>query len=666
MKSTPDISRLEKLRALVDYHRSRYHEHDQPEISDEAYDSLVEELRALEAALDTPPSHAATSIGGAPASTFNKVRHEVAQWSFDNAFDEADIRAWHERVSRAASSAGVDTPIMYCVEHKIDGLKIVLTYRAGRLVLAATRGDGEIGEDITENVRMIKGVPDVLTRPIDATVIGEAWLPKNELQRINDERVQSGEPLFANPRNAAAGSLRQLDPSVVKARGIHASFYDIEGLESFPETQDEELRLIKDLGMPVAAYHAVVAGPEGIMGEYQSFLGEGRHETAYDMDGLAIKVNDRALQEVLGYTARAPRFAVAFKFPAEQATTVVEDIVLQVGRTGVVTPVAVLAPVRVAGSTVSRATLHNEDEIERLDIRIGDTVVIQKAGDVIPDIVFVLQELRTGKEEKFVFPKTIPQCGGDGSIERIPGQSAYRCVYPGGPEITRRRIEHAVSRSALRIEGLGPETINLLLEEGIIGSLDGIFTLLPGDLAGLPGIGEKASQNIIAAINAAKSPTLDKVLVALSIPHVGEETARRIAQKVGTLASLARTDAHELESVPGVGSVVADSVARWFADKQNADLAKRLDTLLSIQPVEKAAGTIFAGKTFVLTGTLPTYSRDEAKSLIIENGGTVSSSVSKKTSFVLAGSDPGEKIKDAEKLGIPVLSEADLNAMLSR
>jgi DNA ligase (NAD+) len=666
MKSTPDISRLEKLRALVDYHRSRYHEHDQPEISDEAYDSLVEELRALEAALGASPSLAATAVGGAPSPTFRKVRHEIPQWSFDNAFDGADIQAWHERVSRTAASLGMKETVMYCVEHKIDGLKIVLTYRSGRLVLAATRGDGEIGEDITENVRMIKGVPDSLSQPIDVTIIGEAWLPKSELQRINEERTRNGELPFANPRNAAAGSLRQLDPTVVKARGIHASFYDIEGLESSPQTQEEELELIKDLGLPVAPYHAVVEGPEGIMGEYESFLGERRHEAAYDMDGLAIKVNDRALQEELGYTARAPRFAVAFKFPAEQATTVVQDIVLQVGRTGVVTPVAVLAPVRVAGSTVSRATLHNEDEIERLDIRIGDTVVIQKAGDVIPDIVSVLQGLRTGKEKKFIFPKAIPQCGGDGSIERIPGQSAYRCVHPGGPLIVRRRIEHAVSRGALRIEGLGPETINLLLDEGIIGRLDDIFTLSPGDLMGLPGIGEKAAANIIAAINAAKSPTLDKVLVALSIPHVGEEMARRIAEKTVTLAALARTNADELESVPGVGSVVARSVASWFADKQNAHLAERLDTLLSIRPVETVAGGILAGKTFVLTGTLPTYSRDEAKSLIIENGGTVSSSVSKKTSYVLAGSDPGEKIKDAERLRVPVLNEDDLRAMLSQ
>jgi DNA ligase (NAD+) len=460
-KETRAQQRIMQLRALVAYHGKLYYENDAPEISDEAYDALVRELRELET---THPEYAdeaspSKTVGGAVKRQFQKVTHEYPQWSFDNIFNEAELTEWVAKVRRMLKKEGVeDESIALCCEPKIDGLKIVLTYKNGELVQGATRGDGVVGEDITEGVRVIAGIPETLSRPVDISVVGEAWLPKKELARINKEREASGETPFANCRNASAGSLRQLDVAVTASRNLHAFIYDIDYVadatmhQKAPDTQSGELRLLEELGFPVHKEEVVMTDIASAQKTYETLI-RMREDFVYEVDGMVLKVDSVPLQEVLGYTSHAPRFAIAYKFPAEEVTTHVEDIVLQVGRTGVLTPVAVLSPVVVAGSTVSRATLHNEDQIRRLDVRVGDTVILRKAGDVIPEIVSVLTELRTGKEKRYRFPKKVPTCGGDGAIERVPGESAWRCKEKGSFAQKEREFQHFVSRKAFNIEG---------------------------------------------------------------------------------------------------------------------------------------------------------------------------------------------------------------------
>lgn len=538
--------RIKRLRALVAHHAEAYHTKDAPEISDAAYDALVEELAELERANPEFAAHSpAQAVGGAVLPQFKKVTHSVRQWSFDNAFSREDMEAWDARMRKLALEHGFrKEDVDYTVEHKIDGLKIVLTYKKGNLVLAATRGNGQIGEDITENVKTIRSIPHTLARPVDCVIVGEAWLPKGELSRINKEREKRGEPLFANTRNAAAGSLRQLDSRIAASRRLEAFLYDIDafdgkaaGVEA-PKTQEEELRLLKKLGCPVNPESKYAKSVEEVVALYENE--RSRHsEKEYGMDGLVVKVNSISIQERLGYTAKSPRWGIAYKFPAEQATTTLLDIAFQVGRTGVITPVAHLKPVRVAGSTVSRATLHNEDEIKRLDVRIGDTVIIQKAGDVIPDIVRVLTELRTGKEKPFTFPKTIAACGEDGRIERVPGSAAWRCVNPDSPERRRRTFEYFVSKKGFDIAGLGEKTASALLDSGLVQTFDDIFSLTEGDFLTLPGFADISAKKACEAVRrAAKSVPLARLLTALSIEHVGEETARDLARHFGTLKKI--------------------------------------------------------------------------------------------------------------------------------
>lgn len=662
--------RVQQLRAVIGKHQHLYHVLDRPEISDEAYDALMEELRALEErfpSLKTPDSPT-ERVGGEPLDAFRKVAHEVRQWSFDNVFDHKGLVAWEARVKRLISFAGDKSrsPLRYCVELKIDGLKIVLTYKKGIFVRGATRGNGIVGEDITSNLRTIGSIPLKLPKNIDLIAVGEAWLSKNELERINHEREKKGDPLFANTRNAAAGSLRQLDPRIAAMRRLDSFIYDIDRLkgEKHPETQDGELDLLRELGFRVNPHRRVVEGFSGVEEFYRAWVKK-KNAEPYGIDGIVIKIDSRTLQEELGYTGKSPRWGIAYKFPAEQVTTVVEDIVLQVGRTGVVTPVAHLKPVLVAGSTVSRATLHNEDEIKRLDVRIGDTVILQKAGDVIPDIVSVVKELRTGKEKPYVFPNHVPDCGG--RIERIPGQVAYRCKNRNSFSQKRRTFYHFVSKHAFDIEKMGPRVVDALLDNNLLASYADIFTLKKGDLLALPRFGEKSAENLLASIAEARTIELPRFLVALSIEHVGEEIAYDIARSLGTIEVIARARVEDFDRIEGVGPIVARSLAVWFSDPEHKKELAALLRQVKVVPVASAhnrSSSAFAGKTFVLTGTLASLARDEAKKKIRERGGTVSSSVSAHTDAVIAGEDSGSKRQIAEQLGIRILTEEEFIKLL--
>ncbi|HLC95138.1 MAG TPA: NAD-dependent DNA ligase LigA, partial [Patescibacteria group bacterium] len=518
--------RIEQLSREIDVHRAKYHTLDQPTISDEAYDSLMNELGHLERTFPLLRSQTSPTlrVGGAPLPAFRKVRHSTRQWSFDDVFDYTELQEWEQKVKNLLSKnikyQSSDTTLEYICELKIDGLKIILTYENGVLVRAATRGDGEVGEEVTENVRTIHSIPLQLKKPLNITVVGEVWLAEQELVRINAERRASGEPLFANARNAAAGSIRQLDSKITAQRRLDSFVYDIDKIESnikhqtsnIPATQREELEILKTLGFNVNPHYRVCHSVANIEAYYQEWSKK-RHSLPYGLDGIVIKVNERHLQETLGYTGKSPRFGVAYKFPAEQATTIVEDVQVQIGRTGVLTPVAHLRPVRIAGSVVSRATLHNFDEIARLDVRIGDTVIIQKAGDVIPDVVQVLKDLRTGKEKEFRFPTHFPLCGGDGRIERIPGQVAYRCVAKNSYSQQKRKLEHFVSKKAFDVDGLGPKLIAQLMNAEIISNFDDIFTIKKGDLETLPRFGDKSMKNLLGAIDKARDVTLTRFII---------------------------------------------------------------------------------------------------------------------------------------------------------
>lgn len=664
--------RIKKLRESINKHRSLYHTDDSPEISDSAYDTLIKELEELEEAhpefkIKGSPSE---RVGAEPLKAFMKVKHNVPQWSFNDAFDEADIRAFDARVvknlTQFFNQGTEEIKPEYILELKIDGLKVVLTYIDGVLVTAATRGDGTVGENVTQNVRTIESVPLKLNRKVSIIVEGEIWMSKTTLKIINKERVKNGEEAFANARNVAAGSIRQLDSSITASRKLETFIYDIADLkdEIFPQSQEAELNLLKELGFKVNPHYTKTTDIEGVI-KYWKQWEKKKDKEDYLIDGVVVKVNNREYQEALGYTGKAPRFGIAFKFEAEQVTTVVENITLQLGRTGVLTPVAILRPVLVAGSVVSRATLHNEDEIKRLDIRIGDTVIIQKAGDVIPDVVRVLTELRTGKEKIFKFPTHFALCGGDGRIERIPGQAAYRCVAKDSFEQQRRKLHYFTSKRVFDIAGMGPKVIDALLEAELISSFDDIFTLEKGDLETLPRFGEKSVDKLLKAIEAARSVTLGRFIASLSIPQVGEETARDLANHFGTPKQFAEATYEEFEKIDGVGPIVSQAIVNWFNDTENKKLYERLLSQVKIEKIENnKTNQKLRGLTFVLTGTLPTLERDKAKDMIISHGGYVSGSVSKKTSFVLAGENAGEKLEKARELGVKIISEQEFLDML--
>ena len=656
------LARLFVLRKAIEKHRYLYHVLDQSEISPEALDSLKHELVQIEAAypeLVTPDSPS-QRVAGEPMKEFKKVPHKVSQWSFNDAFSEEDMREFDTRVKRFLKDAyGHEVTPTYTCELKIDGLKLVLEYQNGQLVVGATRGDGKVGEDVTSNARTIDSVPLSLTQPLSLIVEGEVYMPKSELERQNKARIKNGEEPFANPRNIAAGSMRQLDPRIAAERHLDVFVYDI-GMSSseIPATQSEELALLKKLGFKVNPHFKQCKDIDAVIAFWNTWKKKAPKED-YWIDGVVVKVNEKEYQDAIGYTGKAPRFGIAFKFPAEQVTTVVEDIVLQVGRTGVVTPVAHLRPVSVAGSVVSRATLHNEDEIKRLDVRIGDTVVLQKSGDVIPDIMSVVTDMRTGKEKKFTFPEYVEDCGG--AIERIPGQVAYRCVNKNSFAQKRRKFYYFVSKKAFDVDGCGPKVIDALLEAELIGNIDDLFTLTLGDVLTLPRFAQKSAENLIEGIDKARHITLGKFLTALSIEHVGEETAHDLAEHFGSIEKLRIASVETLSAISGVGDVVAHSLVSWFIDPHHSALLDRLLEQVTLENPKKGTKKSgpFSGMTVVLTGTMENMSRDKAKEKIRALGGEISESVSSKTSLLVAGENAGSKLDRARSLGVRVIDEEE-------
>ena len=677
MKSIPKEAkeRANKLRSIIERHSHLYYVKDAPEIEDSAYDSLIEELRLLEEQFpELISSESPTQrVGGEPIKEFKKVPHTVPQWSFNDAFSPEDVVDFDKRVKRflknPASSADEGISPQYTCELKIDGLKIVFEYEEGVFKRAATRGDGVVGEDVTSNIKTIMSVPLKLLEPVNLIVEGEVWLGKKNFEKINKERKKAGEALFANPRNAAAGTIRQLDPKIVAERKLDCFIYDLSAVASakagVPTTQKEELEYLEKLGFKVNKHFKLCQNIEEVI-NFWKYWQDKKDKEDYLIDGVVVKVNEIKYQESLGFTGKAPRFAIAFKFQAEQVTTVVEDIVLQVGRTGVLTPVAHLRPVLVAGSTVSRATLHNQDEIERLDVRIGDTVILQKAGDVIPDIVSVLKEMRTGKEKKYIWPKLVTDCGGDGSIERIAGQAAWKCKDKNSYIQKKRKFYHFTSKHAFDIDGLGPKIIDALLEAELIATYDDIFTLKKGDLLALPRFAEKSVDNLLASIAKARNTTLPRFIISLSIPNVGEETAILLSNEFESIEKLKDSKIERLEQIEGVGPIVAESIVEWFEDKENLKILNKLLQHVKIISDSRLASSAskLSNKTFVLTGTLENMSREEAKQKIRELGGNISSSVSKETDFVVAGGNPGSKYEKALELGVKILTELEFQNLL--
>lgn len=686
MKLQEAKERIKKLRALIEHHRHLYYSLDAPEIADSAYDELEDELRRLEErypklAHESSPTR---RVGGEALAAFKKIPHQVLQWSFNDAFSVQDMHEFDTRVKRLlGANKGpafiLDTKagplwadfsqLSYLCELKIDGLKVVLTYQKGKLVSAATRGDGVVGEDVTHNVRTIESVPLELVRPIDIIVEGEVWMSEAQLARLNDTQKEKGLPPYANPRNAAAGSIRQLDPKVAASRGLDSYIYSVARTsDPMPATQIAQLEYLQGLGFKVNKHHALAKNLDEVIAYWEEWKSKSKSQ-GYWIDGVAVKVNDISAQKRLGYTGKAPRFAIAFKFPAEQVTTVVEDIVLQVGRTGVLTPVAHLRPVLVAGTTVSRATLHNEDEIRRLDVRIGDTVILQKAGDVIPDIVQVLTELRPPKSKPYRWPSSVAECGASGAIERVPGQAAWRCKDKNSFAVLRRKLRYFASRGALNIEGLGPSTVDALLEKGLVEHADDFFTLTEGDLLTLEGFAEISAKKLIESIKKiTKGVPLSRLVTGLSIPQVGEETAILLSQNFDTIDDIANASEHDLAAINGIGPIVARAIYDWCRDKENKRLVVSLKKHLRIESEKISRSNLdalpLAGKTFVLTGGMETMSRDEAKEKIRKLGGDMSSNVSKKTSYVVAGDEAGSKLDKARELGVKVLSEQEFLKLL--
>ncbi|MBC7084155.1 MAG: NAD-dependent DNA ligase LigA [Firmicutes bacterium] len=662
--------RIRKLRDEIEFHNYRYYVLDDPVISDAEYDALMRELVELEAEhpeLVTPDSPT-QRVGAAPAEAFAPVVHRSPMMSLANVYSVEELRAFDTRVRKALGGE----PVEYVAELKIDGLAVSLAYEDGKFVRGATRGDGTTGEDVTHNLKTIRSIPMRLRldRPVSIDVRGEVYMIRREFRKLNEERRAAGEPLFANPRNAAAGSLRQLDPKVTAARPLDIFVYGIGYMSgagsAVPETHLEALGLLKEAGFRTNPNTRLCRTIDEVV-DYCAHWGERRDTLDYEIDGVVVKVNSLAQQERLGATARSPRWAVAYKFPARQATTKVRDIIVQVGRTGTLTPVAVLDPVELAGSTVSRATLHNEDIIRAKDIRIGDTVVVEKGGDVIPEVVKVVTERRTGAEREFRMPAKCPECGAD--VVRLEGEAASRCV--GGmacPAQVREGILHFASRDAMDIEGMGPSLVAQLLDAGLVKTVADIYDLKLDDIARLERMGKKSAENLLRAIERSKSHSLHRLLFALGIRHVGERSARDLAEHFGTMDRLAAATYDELTDVPDVGPKVAESVLAFFREPRNREILRRLaDAGVNMKETEKTAPSAqspLAGKTVVLTGTLERFTRKEAEEAVLERGGKVSSSVSRKTDYVVVGKDPGSKYDKARELGVTILDEHEFERLL--
>ncbi len=663
-----DLAEAERLRKEIRHNEYLYYVLDAPEITDAEYDRMMVRLREIEAEYpDSVPADSPTQrVGGRASSQFTEVRHLEPLLSLGNVFSAEELRAFDERVKGGLPEG---SRVEYVMEPKIDGLACSLIYENGRLVRAATRGDGTVGENVTANVRTIRSIPLVLKAPEGETlpelldVRGEVYMPRHAFMQLNEQRAERGESEFANPRNAAAGSLRQLDPQVTASRSLSFFAYYLVG-EGAREKHSESLAALARYGFKVSENYKVVENIDAAI-KYIADFNELRQGLAYDTDGAVIKVNDVYQQRILGATGKDPRWATAYKYPPEQAETTLEDIDWRVGRTGVLTPTAVLTPVKLSGSVVSRATLHNEDFIRSKDIRIGDRVLINKAGEIIPEVLRVVTEKRTGEEKEVEIPTKCPDCGW--SVERKGAEAAIRCTNPHCPALGREGLIHFVSREAMNIEGCGPSVINALLDAGLVRDAADLYSLKKEDIIKLERMGERSADKLLAAIAASKANELDKLLFALGIRHVGAKVARTLAVEFGSMEALLTAEAEQLAAIRDIGAVIAESVVTWLSVPTNRDLLERLAaaglTMTFTAPASSEDNPFF-GKTLVFTGTMPTLGRAEAKTMAQDVGAKVSGSVSKKTDYVIAGAEAGSKLEKAQALGVTVLDEAEFLKML--
>ena len=652
--------RIKELCSELERHNRLYYELDQPEITDAEYDALFQELQELETRFPelSLPDSPTRRVGGRPLARFSQVRHSTPMLSLENAFTQKDLADFDDRIKRYLGLA-CDTTISYVCEPKMDGVAVELVYEAGVFSIGSTRGDGVVGEEVTQNLKTIKDIPLRLRLeqpPELLTVRGEVSLPLAPFQKLNREREEAGEPPFANPRNAAAGSLRQLDSKITAKRPLSIFCYAPGKLAGITfSSQSDFLTSIPAWGLPVNPLIRVVSGVEGVLAYYDEMMAT-RDELPYEIDGVVVKVDPLSMQRDLGEKSRSPRWATAWKFPPRQATTVVEEIVPQVGRTGVITPVAHLTPVEVSGVMVSRATLHNWEEMERKDIRKGDTVIVERAGDVIPAVVRVITEKRQGSEILLPVPESCPVCGGE--VVRVPGEVAVRCVGLACPAQLLERVKHFAARRAMDIDGLGEKFIEQLLNLKLVQDVADIYTLTEEDFMQFERMGKKLSENLLHAIENSKTRDLSRLIFALGIRHVGEHTAKLLADAFGTIDHLARASEEELTSIREVGPQVAASIADFFKNEENLRVIERL-TAYGVRPKveEKRVGGRFTGRTFVFTGALTRFSRDEAKRMVEQEGGHAAGSVSKKTDYVVAGAEAGSKLDKAVQLGVRVLTE---------
>jgi len=666
----PDKREIETLRRDIQRHDTLYYVEDQPEISDREYDRLMQRLKDLEKKHPQwiTPDSPTQRVGGKVSEKFPAVAHKSSMLSLDNAFDLDEYRDFHKRVVKGLKDVPEDK-IEYVVELKIDGLGVTLSYENGLFVQGATRGDGKQGEDITANLKTIRSIPlriPMETEPFKfIEVRGEVYLDRKAFLKINEERKAEGQPLFANPRNAAAGSLRLLDPTITARRPLNIFVYSIGYMDTMPfKTHYEAMQKLKSLGFRINPKMKLCKTVEETFALIEHWR-EKRESLTYDVDGLVVKVNSLHFQNRLGNTTKHPRWAVAYKYEAEQVTTVIEDIICQVGRTGSITPVAVLKPVLVSGSTVSRATLHNEDEINRKDIRVGDKVVIEKAGEVIPKVVRVVIEAEKSRGKKFRMPDNCPECGT--KIYRPEGEAAWRCVNTACPAQLKERLLHFSSRNAMDIDHLGPAVVDQLVDSGRVRHFSDLYTLTQEELAKLERLAEKSAQNLIDAIGKSKTAGLARALFALGVRHVGQRAASVLAQTFHSIDRLQKASFEDLESVMEIGPTIAESLRAFFDREANREELRRLKELgLALEEKRAKISDRLQGKQFVLTGTLEEFTRDQAKEKIMALGGRVTSSVSQKTDYVVAGADPGSKLDKAKKLGVQILNEEVFKALLEK
>jgi len=656
--------RIKELRKITAYHAKKYYDEDEPEISDFEYDILMNELKNLEKQYpDLIDSDSLTQkVGGTVKEGFEKVTHEVPLQSLQDVFSYEELYEFDEKMQKAANEHG--EKVKYVVETKIDGLSTALKYVKGKLVQGATRGNGLIGEDVTDNLKTIKTIPHTLKEPINITVRGEVFIAKEEFEKLNEEREIKEEPLFANARNAAAGSLRQLDSKIAASRPLDIYIFNVQKIEGKEfNSHYEELIYLEKLGFNVNPIKVICNTINEVIEEIEK-IGENRENLSFGIDGAVIKIDSLSFRKKLGSTYKVPRWAIAYKYPPEKKETILKDIVCQVGRTGVITPVAILEPVKVAGSTISKTTLHNEDFIKEKDLKIGDTVVIQKAGDVIPEVVDVIKDKRTGKERKFSMPKTCPVCGSE--VIREKGEVAWRCIGIECRAKQLRNIAHFASKEAMDIKGLGYNIIEELIGKNLIENIADIYYLKLEDIASLKGDGKKFAQNLINSIEISKKNDLYKLINSFGIRHIGVKSAKTLAKKYKTIDNLANASLESLIMTDDTGEITANSIYEFFRQEQTIDLIEKLkEAGVNTQIIEnEETDDRFAGKTFVLTGTLTKYTRDEASEIIESFGGKTSSSVSKKTTYVLAGEEAGSKLDKAQKLGVEIITEEQFKEMI--